>query len=52
MHYWYGCIDTPHNDYGKDVAKFRFITDNLKIIGDKGNRIPDKSWMLYLVRNF
>lgn len=52
MHYWYGCIDTPHNDYGKDVAKFRFITDNLKIIGDKGNKIPDKSWMLYLLEIF
>ena len=52
MHYWYGCIDTPQNDYKKQVAKFRIITDNLKIIGDKGNRIPDKSWMLYLLEIF
>ena len=52
MHYWYGCVDTPHNDYRKDVSKFRIITDNLRIIGDKGNRIPDKSWMLYLLEIF
>ena len=52
MHYWYGCIDTPQNDYRKDVSKFRILTDNLRIIGDKGNRIPDKSWMLYLLEIF
>jgi hypothetical protein len=52
MHYWYGCIDTPQNDYGKEVTKFRIITDNLKIVRDKGNRIPDKSWMLYLLEIF
>ena len=52
MHYWYGCIDTPQKDYKKHVAKFRIITDNLKIIGDKGNRIPDKSWMPYLLEIF
>ncbi len=52
MHYWYGCIDTPHNDYKKHVSRFRIITDNLSIIGDKGNRIPDKSWMLYLLEIF
>jgi len=52
MLYWYGCIDTPQNEYGKDVAKFTIITDNLKIIKDNGNRIPDKSWMLYLLEIF
>ena len=52
MHYWYGCIDTPHKDYRKHVSKFRIITDNLRIKGDKGNKIPDKSWMLYLLEIF
>ena len=52
MHYWYGCIDTPHKDYRKHVSKFRIITDNLRIIRDKGNSIPDKSWMLYLLEIF
>lgn len=52
MHYWYGCINTPHNDYRKHVSKFRIITDNLRIIRDKGNNIPDKSWMLYLLEIF
>jgi len=52
MHYWYGCIDTPHNDYGDEVAKFRIITDNFRIVRDKGNWIPDKSWMLYLLEIF
>ena len=52
MHYWYGCIDTPHKDYRKHVSKFRIITDNLRIRRDKGNSIPDKSWMLYLLEIF
>ena len=52
MHYWYGCINTPHNDYRKHVSKFRIFTDNLRIIRDKGNNIPDKSWMLYLLEIF
>lgn len=52
MHYWYGCINIPHNDYRKHVSKFRIFTDNLRIIRDKGNNIPDKSWMLYLLEIF
>lgn len=52
MHYWYGCIDAPQNDYGNEVAKFRFLTDNFRIVRDQGNKIPDKSWMLYLLEIF
>ena len=34
------------------MSKFRIFTDNLRIIRDKGNNIPDKSWMVYLLEIF
>lgn len=52
MHYWYGCVDTPITDYPHDHQKFRMLLDNMKILRDLGNEIPDKSWMLYLLEIF
>lgn len=52
MHYWYGCIDTPYSDYLRDHENFRVVVDNLKLTKDLGNKIPDKSWMLYLLELF
>lgn len=52
MHYWYGCIDNPNSDYPYDLKKFRVLRDNIKLIKDHGNQIPDKSWMLYLLEIF
>jgi hypothetical protein len=52
MHYWYGCIDTPSSDYPQDHKKFRVLMDNIKLIKDLGNEIPNKSWMLYLLEIF
>ncbi len=52
MHYWYGCIDYPFKDYRDYFARFRLVTDIFHIKRDLGNRIPDKSWMLYLLEVF
>lgn len=52
MHYWYGCIDTPNSDYPDEIDQFRVLVDNIKLIKDLGNFIPDKSWILYLLEIF
>ena len=52
MHYWIGSINNPQAYYKNHYNKFNIITDTLKIVTEFENRIPDKSWMLYLLEIF
>jgi len=53
LHFWVGsfcCVaekNKPH--FPREVVA---IYDVIKILNDMGNRIPDKSWMLYLLELF
>lgn len=55
MHYWVGSfcriLDKTRGNplFPGGVTA---ISDIIKIVGDKGNQIPDKSWMLYLLELF
>lgn len=51
MHFWSGYYCLTEKDTGK-VHPFVAISDVIKIISDLGNKIPDKSWMLYLLELF
>jgi hypothetical protein len=52
LHYWIGSINQPHLYYKNYYDKFNLLTDNLKILQEYKNNIPDKSWMLYLLEIF
>lgn len=52
MHYWFGSINFPSQDYKSNTKAFNIVTDNIRLIKDNGNNIPDKSWMLYLLEIF
>ena len=52
MHYWIGSVNNPQVYYKNHYDKFNIITDTLKIDTEFENRIPDKSWMLYLLEIF
>lgn len=49
-HFWVGslCLIAPPS-FPPNVTA---VSDMLTILGDMGNRIPDKSWMLYLLELF
>jgi hypothetical protein len=52
LHYWIGSVNQPHFYYKNYYDKFNILTDNLKILQEYKNNIPDKSWMLYLLEVF
>jgi hypothetical protein len=52
LHYWIGSVNNPQVYYKDHYDKFNLITDTLKIVTEFENRIPDKSWMLYLLEIF
>ncbi len=52
MHYWIGSINDPQLFYRDYFYKFNIISDNIKILEELKNNIPDKSWMLYLLEIF
>ena len=52
LHYWIGSINDPQLFYRDYFYKFNIITDNIKILHEFKNDIPDKSWMLYLLEVF
>ena len=53
MHFWSGyyCLD-DREDGVSDLSKYMAISDVITIVSDLGNKIPDKSWMLYLLELF
>jgi hypothetical protein len=52
VHYWVGSMNNPHMYYKNHCGIFNIISDNIKILEEYGNNIPDKSWMLYLLEVF
>lgn len=55
MHYWVGsfCRILDETQGGPLFpGGVTAISDIIKIVGDMGNQIPDKSWMLYLLELF
>jgi hypothetical protein len=52
LHYWIGSINDPQAFYKNFYDKFNILTDTLKIVLEFENKIPDKSWMLYLLEIF
>ncbi len=52
MHYWIGSVNQPQIYYKNYYDKFNILTDNIKILQEYKNNIPDKSWMLYLLEIF
>lgn len=52
MHYWIGSINEPHNYYQNECKYFSIVLDNIHLIKEQLNEIPDKSWMLYLLEIF
>ena len=56
LHYWLGSLCKINDTYNNRKLYFPnnsvAISDNIKIIDDQGNNIPDKSWMLYLLELF
>ncbi|HXS59184.1 MAG TPA: hypothetical protein VN703_00030 [Candidatus Sulfopaludibacter sp.] len=52
MHYWIGSKNNPQMYYNNYYYKFNIISDNIKILEEYENYIPDKSWMLYLLEVF
>ncbi len=53
MHFWSGyyCLD-DREDGVSDLSKYMAISDVITVVSDLGNKIPDKSWMLYLLELF
>jgi len=57
-HFWVGsfCRILKRTFFGRQVLSFPSgvvsVTDNIRIVRDLGNNIPDKSWMLYLLELF
>lgn len=53
MHFWSGyyCL-VDREDGTTELPKTVAISDAIKIVSDLGNKIPDKSWMLYLLELF
>lgn len=49
MHFWLGYLLAVKNTLPFPPLA---ISDTIKIISDLGNKIPDKSWMLYLLELF
>ena len=55
MHYWVGSFCRILDKTGGNPlfpGGVTAVSDIIKIVGDKGNKIPDKSWMLYLLELF
>lgn len=52
MHYWLGSINKPELYYKNEHKFFFILIDNIKLVNDLQNEIPDKSWMLYLLEIF
>jgi hypothetical protein len=52
LHYWIGSVNQPQIYYKNYYDKFNILTDNIKILQEYKNNIPDKSWMLYLLEIF
>lgn len=48
MHFWAGYYCLESHTVSNKIA----ISDNIAIVSDLGNKIPDKSWMLYLLELF
>ena len=53
MHFWSGyyCL-VDKEDGASNVSQYLGISDVITIVSDLGNKIPDKSWMLYLLELF
>ena len=52
MHYWVGSKNNPQKYYKNYYYNFNIVSDNIKILEEYENYIPDKSWMLYLLEVF
>jgi len=55
LHYWVGSFCRILDKTGGNPlfpGGVTAVSDIIKIVGDKGNKIPDKSWMLYLLELF
>ena len=56
MHYWLGSLCKINEINNEDRLYFPSnsvaISDNIKLVCDQGNNIPEKSWMLYLLELF
>jgi hypothetical protein len=52
VHYWVGSKNNPQMYYKNYYYNFNIVSDNIKILEEYENYIPDKSWMLYLLEVF
>ena len=52
MHFWSGYFCLVDRKGATEVPKSVAISDVIKLVSDLGNKIPDKSWMLYLLELF
>ncbi len=52
MHFWSGYYCLVDREDTTEIPKSVAISDVIKIISDLENKIPDKSWMLYLLELF
>ena len=52
MHFWSGYYCLIDRDDNTEIPQSVAISDVIKIVSDLGNKIPDKSWMLYLLELF
>lgn len=52
LHFWSGYYCLVDNQQSKEMPTSVAISDVIKIMSDMQNKIPDKSWMLYLLELF
>ena len=52
MHFWSGYYCLINREGTTKIQPQVAISDVIKIVSDLGNKIPDKSWMLYLLELF
>ena len=52
MHFWSGWYCLVDGEDAKEVPPSVAISDTIKIVSDLENKIPDRSWMLYLLELF
>jgi len=53
LHFWLGSYCYLYdNDKSTFPTQVTAVSDVIRIVSDLGNRIPDKSWMLYLLELF
>lgn len=52
MHFWSGYYCLANKENIAELPTSVAISDVIKVVSDLGNKIPDKSWMLYLLELF